>query len=122
MSSLFEVLFGVALFSRKLEVLDAWGILILMILFLPVHIWDVFSNTHAIGNHNAALIRLPIQFLLIFIAWKLKTMFQNIKYKLQAYSLLQVQIIKQALETVLYIARLLKNNNGRILQQNANTI
>ena len=35
-------------------------------------------------------------------------MFQNIKYKPQAYSLLQVQIIKQALETVLYIARLLK--------------
>lgn len=49
-------------------------------------------------------------------------MFQNIKYKPQAYPLLQVQIIKQALETVLYIARLLKNNNGRILQQNANTI
>ena len=72
MSGLFEVLFGVALFFRKLEVLGVWGILILIILFLPVHIWDVFSNTPAIGNHNAALIRLPIQFLLIFIAWKVK--------------------------------------------------
>jgi len=72
LSGLFEVLFGVALFFKKLEVLGAWGILILMILFLPVHIWDVFSNTPAIGSHNAALIRLPIQFSLIFIAWKVK--------------------------------------------------
>ena len=78
LSGLFEVLFGVALFFKKLEILGAWGILILMLLFLPIHIWDVISNKPAsgllfpIGSHNAALIRLPIQFLLIFIAWKVK--------------------------------------------------
>ena len=69
---LFEILFGLALFFKKLETIGAWGILILMLLFLPIHIWDVFSNTPAIGSHNAALIRLPIQFVLIFIAWKVK--------------------------------------------------
>ena len=69
---LFEILFGLALFFKKLETIGAWGILILMLLFLPIHIWDVFSKTPAIGSHNAALIRLPIQFLFIFIAWKVK--------------------------------------------------
>ena len=72
LSGLFEILFGLALFCKKLETIGAWGILILMLLFLPIHIWDVFSNTPAIGSHNAALIRLPIQFVLIFIAWKVK--------------------------------------------------
>jgi uncharacterized membrane protein len=72
LSGLFEILFGLALFCKKLETLGAWGILILMLLFLPIHIWDVFSKTPAIGSHNGALIRLPIQFLLIFIAWKVK--------------------------------------------------
>ena len=71
-SGLFEILFGLALFFKKLETIGAWGILILMLLFLPIHIWDVFSNTPAIGSHNAALIRLLIQFVLIFIAWKVK--------------------------------------------------
>ena len=71
-SGLFEILFGLALFFKKYETIGAWGILILMLLFLPIHIWDLFSDTPAIGSHNAALIRLPIQFLLIFIAWKVK--------------------------------------------------
>ena len=71
-SGLFEILFGLALFFKKLEIIGAWRILILMLLFLPLHIWDVFSETPAIGSHNAALIRLPVQFLLIFIAWKVK--------------------------------------------------
>jgi len=71
-SGLFEILFGLALFFKKHETIGAWGILILMLLFLPIHIWDVFSDTPAIGSHNAALIRLPVQFLLIFIAWKVK--------------------------------------------------
>ncbi len=57
---------------KKIEIIGAWGILILMLLFLPIHISDVFSETPAVGSHNAALIRLPVQFLLIFIAWKVK--------------------------------------------------
>ena len=77
---LFEILFGLALFFKKLETIGAWGILILMLLFLPIHIWDVFSNTPAIGSHNAALIRLPIQFVLIFIAWKVKNNVSQYKF------------------------------------------
>jgi hypothetical protein len=40
-----------------------------MIIFLPLHVWDVFRDKPAIGSHQIALIRLPIQFLLIFIGW-----------------------------------------------------
>jgi len=71
-SGLFEILFGLALLFKKKATIGAWGILILMLLFLPIHIWDVFSETPAVGSHKAALVRLPIQCLLIFVAWKIK--------------------------------------------------
>ena len=69
-SGLFEIAFGIALFTKKYAKLGAWGIFILMLIFLPIHIWDVFSDTPAIGSHKAALIRLPIQFVLIVVSWK----------------------------------------------------
>jgi uncharacterized membrane protein len=72
-TGLLEITFGLALFSAKWSSTGAFGILWLMVLFLPLHVWDVFSKTPAIGSHVAALIRLPIQFLLIFLAWKVKT-------------------------------------------------
>ena len=68
-SGLLEIILGVGVFfpvSRKTATL---GILILMVLFLPLHTFDVFSENPAIGSHTAALIRLPIQFVLIFWAW-----------------------------------------------------
>lgn len=71
-SGLLEILFGLALLFKKQATIGAWGILILMLLFLPIHIWDVFSETPAVGSHKAALVRLPIQCLLIVIAWKVK--------------------------------------------------
>ena len=76
-SGLLEILFGIALFFKKYANIGAWGILILMLLFFPIHIWDVFSDTPAIGSHKAALIRLSIQFLLIFIALKVKNNTKN---------------------------------------------
>lgn len=69
-SGIIEIVLGIALLlSKKYAKLGALGILVLMILFLPIHIWDVFSETPAIGSHSAALIRLPIQFVLIALAW-----------------------------------------------------
>lgn len=69
-SGFFEVLFGILLFIPKYAYYGALGILALMIVFLPIHVSDVFSNTPAIGSAKAAYIRLPIQFLLIWISWK----------------------------------------------------
>ncbi|MBD1262148.1 DoxX family membrane protein [Maribacter polysiphoniae] len=70
-SGLVEIVLGVALLlNKKYAKFGALGVLLLMILFLPIHIWDVFSENPAIGSHNAALIRLPVQFVLIALAGK----------------------------------------------------
>ena len=64
-----EILLGIGVFIPKFRYRSAFGIFILMIIFLPLHTWDVFRDKPAIGSHQIALIRLPIQFLLIFIGW-----------------------------------------------------
>lgn len=64
-----ELSLGIGLFIAKYKQKAALGILVLMILFLPLHIWDVFRESPAIGSHTAALIRLPLQFVLIAWAW-----------------------------------------------------
>jgi len=71
-SGLIEVILGLMLIIPKYIKIGALGIMFLMLLFLPIHVWDVFSDTPAIGSSQAALIRLPIQFLFIAIAWKIK--------------------------------------------------
>lgn len=71
-SGFIEVFLGILLLlNKKYAQHGALGIFFLMLLFLPIHIWDVFSKNPAIGSHNAALIRLPIQFILIIFAWKI---------------------------------------------------
>lgn len=73
-SGIIEIVLGIALLlNKKYAKLGALGVLALMILFLPIHIWDVFSETPAIGSHGASLIRLPIQFVLIALAWKVNS-------------------------------------------------
>ena len=71
-SGLFEIGFGMLLFFKKYAKMAALGIFVLLLLFLPIHIWDVISETPVIGSKTAAWIRLPIQFLLIFLIWKIK--------------------------------------------------
>jgi uncharacterized membrane protein len=45
------------------------GIFLLMLVFLPLHVIDVFRGDPAVGSHQVALIRLPVQFVLILWAW-----------------------------------------------------
>lgn len=66
-SGIFEAVFGILLLIPKYAKIGVTGILVLLLIFLPVHVWDVFSETPAIGSQKAAYIRLPFQFL--FIAW-----------------------------------------------------
>jgi len=72
LSGFIEILLGFMLFIPKYIKTGALGIMLLMLLFLPIHVWDVFTDNPAIGSSQAALIRLPIQFLFIAIAWKIK--------------------------------------------------
>ena len=68
-SGLVELVLGIGVFIPQYRSNSIFGILILMIVFLPLHIIDIFKEKPAIGSRKAAFIRLPIQFLLIFIAW-----------------------------------------------------
>lgn len=68
-TGILEILLGIGVFIPQFRRKFAFGILLLMIMFLPLHVWDVFRDNPAIGSHQIALIRLPIQFLLIFIGW-----------------------------------------------------
>lgn len=66
-SGIVELVLGILLLIPKYTKMAATGVILLMLVFLPIHVWDVFSETPAIGSHQAALIRLPFQ--LLFIAW-----------------------------------------------------
>lgn len=62
-----EILLGIGLYINGYQSKAAYGIFILMIFFLPIHIWDAFRETPAMGSKMAAYIRIVVQFL--FIAW-----------------------------------------------------
>lgn len=68
-TGIIEILLGIGVFIPQFRQRAAFGIFLSMIIFLPLHTWDVFRDKPAIGSHQIALIRLPIQFLLIFIGW-----------------------------------------------------
>jgi uncharacterized membrane protein len=71
-SGIIEIVLGVMLLlNKEYAKFGALGVFILMLLFLPIHIADIFSVNPAIGTHKAALIRLPIQFLLVGLAYKI---------------------------------------------------
>src|SRR6476660_922689 len=50
-----EISLGVGIFIPRYRHISAVGILLLMLLFLPLHMVDVFSDNPAIGSHTAAL-------------------------------------------------------------------
>ncbi|MDB0602013.1 hypothetical protein [Tenacibaculum maritimum] len=62
-----EMLLGIGLFIKGYQRKSAYGIFLLMLLFMPLHIWDAFKENPAIGSKTAAYIRIAVQFL--FIAW-----------------------------------------------------
>ncbi len=64
-----EIAIGVGLFFTSTMKIAASGFFILMILFLPLHIWDLFRERPAIGSKKMAIIRVPIQFVFLFIAY-----------------------------------------------------
>jgi uncharacterized membrane protein len=70
-SGLIELAAGIGLFipaARQIAALVVW---ILMIAFLPLHIWDVTRARPAMGSRGKAWIRLVLQFVLIAWTWAL---------------------------------------------------
>ena len=70
-SAIVEGLIGVALLLPKYRKHGALGFPLLMVVFLPIHIWDLAKEAPAVGSKTMALVRLGIQFLLIFGGWGL---------------------------------------------------
>lgn len=69
LSGILEIVCGLGVFIPKFRGWATLGVLVMMLLFLPLHVWDIFNQKPAIGSHQAALLRLPLQFVLIAWAW-----------------------------------------------------
>jgi uncharacterized membrane protein len=68
-SGVLEVAIGVGVFIKRWSIYSIKAIFILMVLFLPLHVVDVFKENPAIGSKLLAYIRLPLQFVLIYWAY-----------------------------------------------------
>jgi uncharacterized membrane protein len=69
-SGVVELAAGMGLFFPSARKEAALVVLALMLGFLPLHAWDLFRDRPAIGPHWLAAIRLTLQFLLIYWAWR----------------------------------------------------
>ncbi|MDG1245335.1 MAG: hypothetical protein P8P28_05135 [Polaribacter sp.] len=68
-----EIILGIALFFSQTVNKAAAGIFILMLLFLPIHIWDLTKERPSIGSKKLAIIRIPLQFLLLYLSYLIYT-------------------------------------------------
>jgi len=64
-----EFVLGVGLFLNQTTKNAAVGIFVLMLLFLPIHIWDLTKKRPVIGSKKLAIIRIPMQFALMYCAY-----------------------------------------------------
>ncbi len=62
---------GVLLCWPRYRHLGGVGFCILMIVFLPVHVWDLFREDPVIGPLPVAIARLVFQFLFIYLGWRI---------------------------------------------------
>jgi len=69
LAAILEASLGILTLIPKTRKLGLTGIFLLMIAFLPLHIIDLFRQAPIIGSRMAAIVRLAIQFLLIFLPW-----------------------------------------------------
>ncbi|MTB51077.1 MauE/DoxX family redox-associated membrane protein [Lewinella sp. W8] len=66
-----EIILGVLLFLPNFRKLALLGTLILMVMFLGIHVWDLLRPRPAIGTHTVAAIRLAVQMLLVYWLFRL---------------------------------------------------
>jgi uncharacterized membrane protein len=69
LSAIAEAAIGIALLIPKYRKWGGLGFFLLMIAFLPIHIWDITKDVPAIGSKTAATIRIAVQFLFIAAGW-----------------------------------------------------
>lgn len=77
-TALVEIGLGVGLIVKPAKRCAAIGTMLLMVFFLPFHIFDALREQPAIGSHTIAWIRLVLQFVMIYWAWFLIPKAKNI--------------------------------------------
>ena len=65
-SGIVELLIGIALLIPSTRKLGGLAFMLLMIAFLPLHVWDVVRSDPIMGSAGAAVFRLLMQFGLIY--------------------------------------------------------
>ncbi len=66
MAAIAELVVAIALVIPKYQKIGGLLFMLLMIAFLPIHVWDLLREEPAIGPPPAPAIRLVVQFLLIY--------------------------------------------------------
>ncbi|MEM9675889.1 MAG: MauE/DoxX family redox-associated membrane protein [Bacteroidota bacterium] len=69
-SGFFEVAFGVGLLFEETRSLSAWGIILMLLAFLPAHVYMLQSEKFRKIPSWALWVRIPLQFLLIYWAYQ----------------------------------------------------
>ncbi len=70
-SGVAEMLLGFMILNPTTQVIAAWGIIILLLLFIPVHVYMLQNQKASMKLPKWLLIlRLPLQFLLIYWAYQ----------------------------------------------------
>lgn len=64
-----EFFVGLGLFFTATAKIAAMGVFLLLVIFLPIHIWDFTKARPAIGSKRLAIVRIPFQFLLAYFAY-----------------------------------------------------
>jgi len=76
-SGVVEIAIGLLMLTNKYQREGAFAFMLLMLFFLPLHIWDVFAENPFTGSQQNALIRLGMQFVLIGLPWALKNRYDK---------------------------------------------
>lgn len=64
-----ELAIGIMLIIPKYRHWGGLAFALLMVAFLPIHIWDYTKEVPFIGSKTGALIRIVVQFLFIYAGW-----------------------------------------------------
>ncbi|NND09560.1 MAG: hypothetical protein HKN87_24580 [Saprospiraceae bacterium] len=69
LAALAELVVGVAILVPRFRFWGGLGFALLMIAFLPLHIWDLVRADPVMGSASAAFVRLLLQLILIYAGW-----------------------------------------------------
>lgn len=72
-----EIAVGIMLLMPKYRHYGGLGFALLMIAFLPIHIWDLMKDNPMMGSKMAATVRLIVQFVLIYLGYRIYHKFKN---------------------------------------------